>query len=165
MIARRRRTSATERAIALANVCLAGLLTGNEWGGWVAVHPALDQLPASSRLHAEQAVYRRYGRIMPFLMTSTVASGIAAASMRDRATAEGRLARSATACYTAMLAITLLGNIPLNKELLALPDDPGGHARLSELRNKWDRLHTARNVLNLAGFGLTVAGALAGRSR
>ncbi len=149
----------------MANVCLAGLLTGNEWGGWVAVHPALDTLPGSPRLQAEQAVYRRYGRIMPFLMTSTVASGIAAGGIRDSASVGGRFTKAATGCYTTMLAITLLGNIPLNKELLALPDDPAGHARLAELRDRWDRLHTARNVLNLAGFGLTVAGALTGRSR
>ena len=147
----------------MMNVCLAGVLTGNEWGGWVAVHPALDKLPGSPRLQAEQAVYRRYGRIMPFLMTSTVASGIAAASLRDGASLEGRLTAAATGCYTAMLAITLIGNIPLNKELVALPDDPTGHGRLAELRNKWDRLHTARNLLNLAGFGLTVAGALTAR--
>ncbi len=148
----------------MANVCLAGLLTGNEWGGWVAVHPALDKLPDSPRLQAEQAVYRRYGRIMPFLMTSTVASGIAAASVRDGASLEGRLTRAGTGCYTAMLAITLLGNVPLNKELVALQDDPAGRARLTELRDKWDRLHTGRNVLNLAGLGLTVAAALTART-
>ena len=147
----------------MMNVCLAGVLSGNEWGGWVAVHPALDKLPGSPRLQAEQAVYRRYGRIMPFLMTSTVASGIAAGSLRDGASLAGRLTRAATGCYTAMLAITVIGNIPLNKELVALPDDPAGHARLAELRDKWDRLHTARNLLNLAGFGLTVAGALTAR--
>ncbi len=39
-----------------------------------------------------------------------------------------------------------------------------GQERLAELRVKWDRLHTARNVLNLAGFGLTVAGAVSARS-
>ena len=149
----------------MTNVCLAGVLTGNEWGGWVAVHPALDELPDSPRLQAEQAVYRRYGRIMPLLMTSTLASGIAAGSLRDGASLEGRLTRAATGCYTAMLAITLIGNIPLNKELVALPDEPVGHARLAELRDKRDRLHTARNLLNLAGFGLTVAGALTARSR
>ena len=149
----------------MTNVCLAGVLTGNEWGGWVAVHPALDELPDSPRLQAEQAVYRRYGRIMPLLMTSTLASGIAAGSLRDGASLEGRLTRAATGCYTAMLAITLIGNIPLNKELVALPDEPVGHARLAELRDKWDRRHTARNLLNLAGFGLTVAGALTARSR
>ncbi len=147
----------------MINVCLAGVLTGNEWGGWVAVHPALDKLPGSPRLQAEQAVYRRYGRIMPFLMTSTVASGIAAGRLRDGASLEGRLARAATGCYTAMLAVTLIGNIPLNNELVALRDEPAGHARLAELREKWDRLHMARNVLNLAGFGFTVAGALTGR--
>jgi len=161
----RRRPWLTERSVAMANVCLAGVLTGNEWGGWVAVHPALDTLPGSPRLQAEQAVYRRYGRIMPFLMTSTVASGIAAGSLREGSSVEGRLTRAATGCYTAMLAITLLGNIPLNRELVALSDDEAGHMRLAELRNKWDRLHTVRNVLNLAGFGLTVAGALTGRSR
>ena len=104
MMGRRRRWS-TEASVSMANVCLAGVLTGNEWGGWVAVHPALDKLPASSRLQAEQAVYRRYGRIMPFLMSSTVASGIAAASVRDGPSLEGRLTRAATGCYTAMLAI------------------------------------------------------------
>ncbi len=149
----------------MVNVCLAGVLTGNEFGGWVAVHPALDKLPGSPRLQAEQAVYRRYGRIMPFLMTSTVASGIAAARFRDGASLEGRLTNAATGCYTAMLAITLIGNVPLNKELLALPDDPAGHGKLVGLRRRWDRLHTARNLLNLAGFGLTVAGALAVRRR
>jgi hypothetical protein len=164
MIAQRRRWSA-ENSVSMTNVCLAGLLTGNEWGGWVAVHPALDKLPGSPRLQAEQAVYRRYGRIMPFLMTSTVASGIAASSVRDGASLEGQLARAAVGCYTAMLAITLIGNIPLNTELVALPDEPASHARLAELRDQWDRLHTARNLLNLAGFGLTVAGALTARSR
>ncbi len=64
-----------------------------------------------------------------------------------------------------MLAITLVGNVPLNKELVALPDDPAGHARLAELREQWDRLHTVRNVLNIAGLCLTVAGALTRRSR
>ena len=124
------------------------------------MHPALDTLPDSPRLQAEQAVYRRYGQIMPFLMTSTVASGIAAGSVRDAASVEGRLTKAATGCYTAMLVLTLVGNIPLNKELLALPDDPAGRTKLAELRDKWDRLHTARNLLNLAGFGLTVAAAL-----
>ena len=162
MIGRRRRWS-TESSVSVANVCLAGLLTGNEFGSWVAVHPALDKLPGSPRLQAEQAIYRRYGRIMPFLMISTVASGIAAARLRDGASLEGRFTGAASGCYTAMLAITLIGNVRLNKELLALPDDPTGHGKLAELRRRWDRLHTARNLLNLTGFGLTVAGALTAR--
>ncbi len=64
-----------------------------------------------------------------------------------------------------MLAITLIGNIPLNKALLSLQDEPAGHARLAELRDRWDRLHTARNVLNLTGLGLTAAATLTGCPR
>lgn len=160
---RGRRLRPAEAGPAAVNLMLAGLLTGNELGGWVAVHPALDKLPPPTRLRAEQAVYARYGKIMPFLMTATVASGVLAASKTsDRASAYFRLTAAGSACYAAMLCVTLVGNVPINKEILSLPDDPTGYAQLPPLRRQWDRLHSVRNVLNLAGLGLTVAGALAG---
>jgi hypothetical protein len=35
------------------NLLLAGLLTGNEFGTWAAVHPALGKLPVAERIRAE----------------------------------------------------------------------------------------------------------------
>ena len=64
------------KAFRFVNLVLAALLVGNEFGSWVAVHPALGNLPAHIR--AEQAIVRRYGKIMPFLMVSTTVSGIIA---------------------------------------------------------------------------------------
>jgi hypothetical protein len=63
-------------------------------------------------------------------------------------------------CYETMLTITLIGNIPVNRRTLEL--DPGTTSReeFFELRARWDRLHTARNVLNLTGFGLAILGVL-----
>jgi Anthrone oxygenase len=65
-------------------------------------------------------------------------------------------------CYTMMLTITLTGNIPINRRTLEL--DPGATTReeFLALRARWDRLHTARNALNLAGFGLAILGVLVG---
>ena len=150
-----------DRGARIVQLVLAGTLTGNELGGFVAVHPALDTLDPSTRLHAEQAVYRRFGAIMPFLMTGTVAASAAAAGRSGARSPVGRLYLGATACFGAMLAVTLAGNVPINRELLALEDDPAGRARFAELRDGWNRLHAARNALNVTGLLLSAAAATA----
>ena len=60
-----------------------------------------------------------------------------------------------------MLAITLTGNVPINRRTLELDPDTTPREEFLELRARWDRLHAARNVLNLAGFGLALLGLLA----
>ncbi len=144
----------------ISYLLLAGILTGNEFGGWVAVHPALNTLPPPSRLLAEQAVYRRYGRIMPVLMTATLAAAGPTLARLPRPSSAYRTSLGSAACYAAMLAITLTRKVPINHKLLALPDTPDSHLELAELRTRWDRLHTARNVLNLAGLALAISGAI-----
>ena len=139
---------------------LAGILTGNEFGGWAAAHPALSPLPPSARLLAEQAVYRRYGRVMPVLMTATLAAAGPTLARLPHPSAAYRVSMGSAACYAGMLAITLTRNVPINRELLALPDTPDGHAELARLRARWDRLHTARNILNLVGLVLAIRGAV-----
>ncbi len=60
-----------------------------------------------------------------------------------------------------MLAITLTANVPINRRTLELDPDTTPREEFLELRARWDRLHAARNVLNLAGFGLALLGVLA----
>jgi hypothetical protein len=64
-------------------------------------------------------------------------------------------------CYATMLAITLVGNIPINRRTLELEPDTVPREEFLKLRARWDGLHAARNVLNLCGFGLTILGVLA----
>ena len=63
-------------------------------------------------------------------------------------------------CYVAMLAVTFAGNMPVNRRMLEM--DPGtvSGEELMELRRRWDRFHTARNVFNLFGFASALLGAL-----
>jgi uncharacterized membrane protein len=149
-----------DRTARFVHLLLAGVLTGNEFGSWVAVHPALDTLPARHRLPAEQALYRRYGRVMPVLMTATLAAAGPVLARTPRGSPAHGPTVASTACYAAMLAVTLTGNLPLNRRLLALPDTAAAHAELARLRSRWDRLHSVRNVLNLGGLALAVAAAL-----
>ena len=144
----------------LANLVLAGLVAGNELGGKLAVHPALDGLPFPVRLPAEQALYRRYGRLMPVLMTAALVSGIPVlARRRDRTAAGFRLTLGGVACLGAMLGVTFRGNMPLNQQILAFAAD-GSPADFAALRARWDRIHTIRVGLDLAGFALLCLGAL-----
>jgi uncharacterized membrane protein len=145
------------KAVRFVNLILAGLLAGNEFGTKVALHPALEELSTPERIRAEQAVTRRYGAIMPLWMSSTVASCAAAALPRGFRSSLPTLVGAA--CFAGMLLSTLLGNVPINKRTLEIDPDEDGE-EFARLRKRWDRLHTLRVVLTVAGFGLLVAGAL-----
>lgn len=145
----------------LVNLILAGMLTGNEFGGLVAVHPALGSLSASEHIRAEQAVYRRYGMIMPIFMTSTIVSAIPVLSLtRDRKSPAFRSTLTGMACFVTMLLITLAGNVPINRRLLDLPPQEASYEEFLELRRRWDQLHTIRIFLNIAGLCFSCLGAL-----
>jgi uncharacterized membrane protein len=97
-------------------------------------HPVFTKINAwedldvtrTAQLRAEQAVTQRYGRTMPFFMSATITSFLpvlALSPARRKRNAAARLA--GLLCYGVMLAITLIGNVPLNNHLLALsPDAP-----------------------------------------
>jgi uncharacterized membrane protein len=145
----------------LANLVLAGMLTGNEFGSRVIAHPALSDLPPRAHVHAEQALTRRYGRIMPLFMTTTLGSFLPVIAMEPQRTSRRSLLTTAgMACYAAMLAVTLTRNVPLNNRLLELTPQDTAHPEFLEMRARWDRLHTARNLLNVTGLTCTALGAL-----
>ena len=143
-----------------ANLLLAGMLAGNELGTWVAVHPALGRLSAAECIRAEQEVTRRFAAIMPFWMSSVIASCLAVlALIRDRRSRAFRSTLAGTACFVAMLLSTLFGNVPINNRVLELSPETDAE-EFSRLRERWDRLHALRVLLNVAGLSLLQLGAL-----
>ncbi len=150
------------KAARFVNLLLTGVLTGNEFGSWAGLHPALHELPQQAHVRSEQAVTRRYGKMMPTLMTGALVSFVPVLSLSsDRRSLSFLFGLVAMLCYATMLAITITGNIPINRRTLELDPDTASREEFHELRARWDRLHTARNVLNLTGFGLTIIGVLA----
>ena len=142
------------------NLLLAGLLTGNEFGGWVGFHPALATLPQPSQIQAERAVTRRFGAVMPLFMTATILSCVPVlAGARDRRSGTYRTALGGVLCYVAMLGVTFVGNMPINRRVLAATAE-APPADWYTLRRRWDRWHMLRNGLNILGFGLLIGSAL-----
>jgi uncharacterized membrane protein len=146
----------------VVNVALAGTLTGNEIGSRIAVHPALGELAPAEHVRAEQALTRRYGRVMPVAMTATLASFAPVLALeRERTSPRALLGLAGLGSYGAMLALTLTRNVPINRRLLALdPDVPADQDEFRVLRRRWDRLHTARNALDVAGLACAVLAAV-----
>jgi hypothetical protein len=102
-----------------ANLFLAGVLTGNEFGGFVGFHPALYQLLTEARVSAEQAITARFGKIMPPFMIATILSFAPVLSLtRDRRSF--RFSLVGMLCYLAMLGVTFSGNMPANRGTLDL---------------------------------------------
>ena len=105
-----------------------------------------------------EEVTRRYGEIMPYWMPSVI---VACLPVLSRGRAGFLPALLGTFCFFGMLASTALGNIPINNRVLELSPETDGE-ELAELRERWDRLHTLRVVLNVAGLALLCLGALRG---
>ena len=143
------------------NLLLAGVLTGNEFGGLVGFHPALYELPTTAHARAERAITSRLGKIMPPFMTAAILSFVPVLSLvKDRRSPSFFFTLVGMLCYVAMLAVTFAGNMPINRRVLELDAATVSREEFIELRRRWDRFHAARNVLNFLGFASTLLGAL-----
>lgn len=150
------------KAARFVNLFLTGVLTGNEFGSWAVLHPALRELPQQAHVRSEQAVTRSYAKMMPALMTGALLSFVPVLSLiSDRRSLSFLSSLAGMLCYATMLTITLIGNIPINRHTLELDPDTTSREEFLALRARWDRLHMARNLLNLAGFASAILGVLA----
>ncbi len=135
-------------------------MTGSELTSWGIVHPTLWKLEHREQVRAEKLVYRRFGTVDPFLQSGTIAACfVAAGALRGR---DASLARFAGISYSSMLAITLVGNMPINLRVFRWDEEHGDAGQWRRLRRRWDRLHTARVMLDSAGFVLITLAAVGG---
>lgn len=145
----------------LVNLVLAGMLTGNEFGTFAGIYPALDRISPMARLEAFQGVYRHMGRFMPPYMISTLASFLTVLILQRRpGSAAFRFTLAGLACFVAMILITRTGNLPINARIEELPTEEASFEEFRDLRERWDRLHAIRNALNVTGLVFTSLGAL-----
>lgn len=138
----------------------AAVLTGNELGTWAVVHPAIQRLEFRQEVRAEQEITRRYGYVMPALMLLTIVSGFVTVASLGAGSESFALTLAGTLCFTAMLAITLAGNVPVNVRTLQFGEE-GRPPEWRAMRRRWDRLHAARVALDAAGLACLALAALA----
>lgn len=100
----------TLRIARFVNLVLAGLLAGNEFGSWVAVHRSLWTMPTPEHIRAEQALTRRFKSIMPFWMSSVVTSCLPVLALtRNHDPSAFRFTLAGMLCFIGMIASTFAG--------------------------------------------------------
>ncbi len=152
--------------VRLINLLLAALLAGNEFGTWAAVHRALWSMPTPDHIRAEQALTRRFASIIPFWMVSVLVSCLPALALARRGGAPAfRFTLAGTLCFVAMLVSTVRGNVPINNRTLELSPEATPPEEWRDLRERWDRLHAVRVVLNVTGLGLLLLGTIREKDR
>ena len=103
----------------------------------------------------------RMGGIMPVYMISTIFSFLPVLILQRRPGSSAfRFTLAGLMCFVAMVVVTRTGNLPINASIEELPTEEAYIEEFGELRQRWTRLHAARNVLNLAGLVFTSLGAL-----
>ena len=143
--------------LGFATLVVGGFTACAEFGSYAFVHPVIRRLPAASHIEVEQGLLRTFGRVMPVLMTATLALGVANALAAGGQGGPAGWRWAAAAAYIAALTSTVIFNVPVN---LATgrwdPQHPPENWK--QVRDRWEIFQGLRSWLLLTGFVLTCAG-------
>lgn len=144
----------------LINLVLVSIFVGTEFAVSFFVHPVLRRLPQSVHLASVQVLGRILGKVMPIWMPLIIVSALPVLYfIGDANSAAFWLTVAGMICIVLMSAISLLGNVPINKQVIEWnPQSPPDN--WLELRNRWDSLHRVRVVLDIAALILLLLGTL-----
>jgi hypothetical protein len=137
-------------------VVLTSLSMGVHFGTWLTEAPLRETRSGPLFTEVQQGRDRVAARIMPILGNAAILS-VATCVVLVRAV-PGAFALSLLALVLIVgdMAVTLIGNVPLNKQVqnwnVAAPPP-----EWAQLRDRWEKLHTIRTLLIVSGFALFVS--------
>ena len=142
--------------VRLSALVVSGFTACGEFASFAFVHPVVRRLPAEQHLTVEQGLLRTFGRVMPVLMPLTPLVTLAHA-VRSHGNAR-TLGIAAVVAAVAALAVTVVGNVPINAETARWdPADPPPDWKST--RDRWEQLQAVRSPMLLASFVLLSASA------
>lgn len=152
-----------ESILRFVNLTASGLLAGSLGFGEAALMPGWQyELSNRDERRADEAPKKTY-----FNAIGPVALGTAvtlAVGSRERPVK--RLLDAATAIGLAgVLATTVMGTVPINRELEEQPATDYPSDRSQSLARNWSRAHAVRTTLGIGAFVCAVASNLANRRR
>jgi uncharacterized membrane protein len=151
----------TELKIAhLINLVLVSIFVGTNFAVSFFVHPVLSCLPQSVHIASVQVLGRILGKVMPIWIPLIIVSALPVLYFIDNTNSNAFwLTVAGTLCIVIMLGVTLLGNSPINKQVIEWnPQSPPDN--WLELRNRWDNLHRVRVALDIVALIFLLLGVL-----
>ena len=144
----------------LINLILISVFVGNEFAIGFFVHPVLRKLPESVHISSVQVIGKIIGKIMPFWIPLIIISALPILYLTyDTQTLSFWFTIAAVICIVLMLIISLTINVPVNKKVIAW-DPQSLPNNWLELRNRWDKWHNVRIILDIVALILFLLAAL-----
>jgi uncharacterized membrane protein len=138
-----------EQVLQLIVVFFAALATGGLMVNWIGLGRAMSRLSVSPYVEFHQATNHTFDPYMPIVVVGAVLGGILLAILfRGIHSLSGELAIVGSVGYAAVIAITLLTNVRINKQVArwsvqSPPDD------WTLIRASWVRFHIIRTLFSL----------------
>lgn len=144
----------------LVNIILVSLLVGTQFAVSFFVHPVLSKLAQSVHIASVQVLGRILDKVMPIWIPLIIVSSLPVLYFIGNTNAAAFwLTVAGTGCIVLILAITFLGNAPINKQVIEWnPQSPPDN--WLKLRNRWDNLHRVRVALDLSALVFLLLGVL-----
>lgn len=142
-------------------IIFTGFTACAEFGSFLFVHPVIRRLPPKYHIIVEKGLVKTFGRVMPLLMTGSMAITITIAISLSHADSLARIvAFMAAGVATLSVISTIAFNVPRNFSVShwsedSLPDD------WKKQRNIWELFQGVRATLLLISFLLLTAGIIA----
>lgn len=147
-----------EHLIAFAALAVPGFTACAEFGSYAFVHPVVKRLEVTAHIQVERGLVRTFGRVMPVLMTLSLAVVIAWASL-EPAIPLG-LRAIAVSLWAFGLLTTILVNVRINAATAGwIPEESPDRWRA--MRQRWELFQGIRSWAFLISF-LSVAFAITG---
>lgn len=143
----------------LINLILISVFVGTEFAIGVFVHPVLRKLSPSVHIASVQVIGRIVGKVMPVWIPLIIVSALPVLYVEGPQVVAFWFTIAGIICIVLMLIVSLLGNVPINKQVIEWnPQSPP--ANWLELRKRWDSLHRSRIILDIAALLFFLIGAI-----
>jgi uncharacterized protein HemY len=131
------------------SIILAALLAGTSFGIWLGFNPS--RFSPGTYIEQQQNLVRSLNTLMLILVTATAVIILISAFIQRKNKTVFLILLLAAALFISCMAITRLGNVPIQSEMLkwTIHTMP---ANWTELRDKWWLLHTSRTFVEILGL-------------
>ena len=152
-----------EQALQLIIIFCAALATGGLMVNWIGLGRAMSRLSASTYVEFHQATNHTFDPYMPIVVVGALLGGIVLAILfRAVHSISGELAIVGFVCYAAVLTVSLLTNVPINKQVArwsvqSPPDD------WALIRARWVQFHIVRTLFSIPALACYILACLVSR--
>jgi hypothetical protein len=134
-------------------ILLASLSMSVHFGTWLVEVPMRETSSGALFIEVHKGRDRVASRVMPVLgNVAILAVGACVFLMRNEPEAFA-LSLAGLLLFLASMAVTLGGNVPINKQVQSW-DTTAPPSHWSQLRDRWEKLHSLRTALIVSGFAL-----------